>query len=189
MHLRNIHCHNIHSIPHYNNFKSLSKLVRADIYEVYFDLFVESPKFDKYLDDILLFPNLTHVELRLGENMMGENMSWHLVLAMLKHCPMLQNFVLTIEITWKFYEDLVWIFPCFVPECLFSQLRECSILDFGGNKNELHFAKYILLNSRVLRTMTVCTRPSPYLEVSKVELLKELSLYPRSSKICELSFT
>nr|AFK34991.1 unknown [Lotus japonicus] len=185
MRLRDIFYDDVDAIVHYKNFKSLSKLVRADIHSVLFDIFVESPKFDKYLDDILLFPNLTHVEL-----MFGLWMSWDFVLAMLKHSPMLQYVVLSMQIQNGFYQYPVWISPCFAPECLSSQLRKCSIINYAGRESELHFAKYIMQNSKVLRTMTVCTLRYSELKVEdKLELLKELSLCPRSSSICELSFT
>nr|AFK42877.1 unknown [Lotus japonicus] len=111
-----------------------------------------------------------------------------MVFAMLKQCPMLQNFVLDMQKSYDDSDDLVWISPCSVPECLSSQLRRCSIINYEGTESELHFAKYIMQNSRVLRKMTIFTLCSSELEVDKLELLKDLSLCPRSSTICELSF-
>jgi hypothetical protein len=112
-------------------------------------------------------------------------MKWHSVLAMLKQCPILQNFLLDMH---GDSVDPDWIPPSSVPECLSSQLRKCSIINYEGLESELHFAKYIMQNSRVLRRMTICTLRSPELKFNKLELLKEFSSYPRSSTICELSF-
>ncbi|XP_057428975.1 putative FBD-associated F-box protein At5g56440 [Lotus japonicus] len=168
------------------NVKSLSKLVRADISAIGLDIplkaicNVEFLCIDKYLNDIPVFLNLTHLEL-----VWWRGMNWHLALAMLKQCSMLQSFFLDMITSTA---DLIWISPCFVPECLSSQLRKCCITYYEGKESELQFVKYILENSRVLRTMAICTLSSLPLKVDKLKLLKELSLCPRSSPICELSF-
>ncbi|XP_057440869.1 putative FBD-associated F-box protein At5g56440 [Lotus japonicus] len=169
--------------PNNNNFKGLSKLVRADIYSLDdLDILLEAicnVEFlatDESLKDIPVFPNLTHVELAWGWGM-----KWHSVLTMLKQCPKLQNFGLNMELM---SANLVWISPKFVPECLSSQLRKCSITNYDSTRFQLHFAKYIMQNSRVLQTMTIYTAPSSSLQ-KKFEMLKELSIYPRT---CELLF-
>ncbi|XP_057440836.1 F-box/FBD/LRR-repeat protein At5g56420-like [Lotus japonicus] len=166
-----------------NNFKGLPKLVRADIYslddlDVLLEAIcnVEFLATDESLKDIPVFPNLTHVELAWGWGM-----NWHSVLTMLKQCPKLQNFGLNMELM---SANLVWISPKFVPECLSSQLRKCSITNYDSTRFQLHFAKYIMQNSRVLQTMTIYTEPSSSLQ-KKFEMIKELSIYPRT---CELLF-
>ncbi|XP_057422148.1 F-box/FBD/LRR-repeat protein At4g00160-like [Lotus japonicus] len=180
MGLSDIYYWGLEDVPSNKNGGSLSKLVRADIHDVSFDIFVGSLGIDKYMNDIPIFPNLTHLELTREWDM-----SWDMVLAMLKQCPMLQNFVLDMRKSFDDSDDLVWTSPCFVPECLSSQLRKCSIINCEGTESGLYFAKYIMQNSRVLRTMTICTLCSSEL---KVELLKELSSCSRSSMICQLSF-
>ncbi|XP_057452092.1 putative F-box/FBD/LRR-repeat protein At5g22670 [Lotus japonicus] len=169
------------------NVKRLSKLVRADIYCIAFDIplkaicNVEFLRIDKlllYPDGIPVFPNLTHLELKFGSDM-----NWHLVLRIIKKSPKLQTFVLNMEAS---AADMIWIPTYAVPNCL-SSLRICSITSFEGTESELHFVKYILQNSGVLRAMTIRTRPSLRLEW-KYEMLQELSLCSRSSTSCELSF-
>ncbi|XP_057442758.1 FBD-associated F-box protein At5g56370-like [Lotus japonicus] len=173
--------------PSNKNLKSLSKLVRADIFRIgpNFALKVicnvEFLRIDKYpdADDNPVFPNLTHVEL-----MFGTGMNWDLVLAMLKNWPKLQKLSLDMV---ESDTDMVWNSPFNVPECLFSQLRKCSITNYSGTESEQQFAKYMMKNSGVLQTMTICTACSSKLQ-DKFEMLKELSSCPRSSAICELLF-
>ncbi|XP_057436460.1 F-box/FBD/LRR-repeat protein At4g26340-like [Lotus japonicus] len=183
-HVYYIYADAVDYIPSDRNFGSLSKLVRAEIHSIDFDTFVESLGIDKYLEDIPIFPSLTHLELMWW----GCKMNWPLVLSMLKQCPMLQNFVLNMETSTDF-DDVVWISPPVVPECLSSQLRKCSMTNYEGTKSELNFAEYVMQNSRALQTMTISTRCSSELMVDKLELFEKLSSCPRSSRICELSFT
>ncbi|XP_057452098.1 F-box/FBD/LRR-repeat protein At4g26340-like [Lotus japonicus] len=187
--VENMHVNYIGSFddpPHSNeNFKNLSKLVRADIHEVVEDIplkaicNVELLRIDKYTDDVPIFPNLTHLEL-----ICGSGMNWNLVLKMLKQCPKLQNFVLNMRTC---YASMVWAFPDFVPKCLSSQLMKFSVKCCKCTEGELHFVKYIMHNAGVLRAVTICTWHSIRIE-SKFEMLRELSLCPRSSSICEFSF-
>ncbi|XP_057452094.1 F-box/FBD/LRR-repeat protein At4g26340-like [Lotus japonicus] len=187
--VENMHVKFIGSLddPPYSNenFKILSKLVRADIREVVEDIplkaicNVEFLRIDKYTDDVPFFPNLTHLEL-----ICGCGMNWNMVLEMLKKCPKLQTFVINLRTC---YTSAVWTLPNFVPECLSSQLRKFSIKCCKGTEGELHFVKYIMQNARVLGAMTIGIWYSIRIE-RKFEILQELSLCPRSSLICELSF-
>ena len=78
-------------------------------------------------------------------------------------------------------------FPQSVPECLSSNLRACSLRNFRGIDADLRFARYIMQNARVLRTMTIRSNTSLTTE-AKFQMLKNLSKVPRSSTICELLF-
>ncbi|XP_057442778.1 probable FBD-associated F-box protein At1g32375 [Lotus japonicus] len=175
------------SSPSNTNVKSLTKLVSADISFIGFEIplkvicNVEFLRIDKYPYEIPVFPNLTHLELMMS----GIGMNWHLVLAMLKKCPKLQKLLLDMKASST--HDMVWTSPFNDPECLSSQLRKCSITNYKGTKSELHFATYIMQSSRVLQTMAIDTAPSSE-QGDKFEMIKELSLCPRSSAICQLSF-
>ena len=116
--------------------------------------------------------------------MFRDDPNWHLVFVMLRHCPKLQFLILNMETS---SADAVWTPIRVVPKCLSSRLRKCSIMNFEGTESELQFLKYIMQNSVVLRTMAIDTKPSSKLQ-DKFEMLKELSLCPRGSTICELSF-
>ncbi|GAU13049.1 hypothetical protein TSUD_173490 [Trifolium subterraneum] len=76
--------------------------------------------------------------------------------------------------------------PSIVPKCLSSELRTCSLLAYEGTKCEFQFAEYILKNAKTLHTMKI--------SASKVDLnikhqmLLKLSLCPRGSATCKLSF-
>ncbi|XP_028185759.1 uncharacterized protein LOC114372418 [Glycine soja] len=43
----------------------------------------------------------------------------------------------------------------FALECISSQLKKCTILNYEGKECELRFAKYIIQNSRALHTMSI----------------------------------
>jgi hypothetical protein len=45
--------------------------------------------------------------------------------------------------------------PEFVPQCLLSYFRTCTIKDFLGRKHEFVLAEYILRNAQNLQTMTI----------------------------------
>ena len=77
-----------------------------------------------------------------------------------------------------------------VPDYISSQLRTWSFRNYGGLECELQFAKYIMQNSRVLQSMTVIVLGwfivvGPY---EMLDMLKKLSLCPRISPTCKLSF-
>ncbi|KAJ1382093.1 Leucine-rich repeat domain superfamily [Sesbania bispinosa] len=164
-------------------YKTLTKLVRAVISQMHHLNIplqavsnAEFLRIDKYSNVIPVFPNLTHLEV-----LFGSDIKWHLVFTMLKQIPKLQNFVLDVQ---SDSAHVDWPYPNFVPQCLSSKLRKCSILNYGGTECELLFAKYVLRNSRVLRSMKIYRKSSR----DKFEMLKELCLCPRSSPQCELSF-
>jgi hypothetical protein len=83
------------------------------------------------------------------------------------------------------YCDGKWEDPTIIPECLLSHLTTCTLRNYVHKNNELQFAKYIMQNSRVLSTMTIqCAK---FLETNtKLQMSRELSLYPRISGTCQL---
>lgn len=89
-----------------------------------------------------MFHNLIHLELELGNCI-----KWPSLFEMLKHCPRLQTLALNKS------PPEIWPCPKFVPECVASQLRRCSIV--FHKDSELQFANYIMQNSRALQTITI----------------------------------
>jgi hypothetical protein len=79
------------------------------------------------------------------------------------------------------------MFPDFVPECIYSLLRICTISDYEGREDEMRLAKYIMQNSRSLETIKIRCKSSLN-PGDKFEMLKHLSLCPRMSKTCKLEF-
>ncbi|XP_057426145.1 F-box/FBD/LRR-repeat protein At4g26340-like [Lotus japonicus] len=160
--------------------KSFPKLVRAEVF-MYGDFHIPVKAFrnvqhlllNQCHGDIPVFPNLIYMELH--------SFYWSLVLDMLNHCPKLQTVV--------FYlvdrEDEVWPYPCFVPECFSSHHRKCFLKDFTGVECQKRFARYVMQNSASLCTMKICTAPN---HRRTLEILTELTSYPRSSAVCELLF-
>jgi len=73
-----------------------------------------------------------------------------------------------------------WEEPEFVPECLLSCLRTCTIGDFSSLPIELGLAKYILKNSRTLVIMAIWSKRE------QAEIERKLSLCPKASTTCEV---
>ncbi|KAJ1404692.1 Leucine-rich repeat domain superfamily [Sesbania bispinosa] len=171
----------------------LDELIRDDIEESYLETssiplkairnveFLRIDKYVEYPNDIPLFPNLTHLELVFGRDIYWHgHLKWDYVLAMLKQSPKLQVLVLKMM---RCPHDVVWPFPEFFPECLSSQLKKCSVINYWDTECELLFVKYIMQNSRVLRTMSVFSE-SP----DKLKTLKQLCISARGSWTWELLF-
>jgi hypothetical protein len=76
--------------------------------------------------------------------------------------------------------------PPIVPECLSSQLKTCSLIAFKGMKCELQFAEYILKSAKTLHTLKISASPVDL--NTKLQILMKLSLCPRGSTTCKLSF-
>jgi len=78
-----------------------------------------------------------------------------------------------------------WKCPNYVPKCISSHLRSCT-LTYDGKMDSLRFAAYILQNARPLQVMTIKTT---YLSNSIYDwkLLDELCSGPKISPLCEIS--
>ncbi|PNX84903.1 cyclin-like protein/F-box protein [Trifolium pratense] len=105
----------------------------------------------------------------------------------LENCPKLQNLTIHEDSSGRHEignDD--WVDPSIVPKCLSSELRTCSLIGYEGMKCEFQFAEYILKNAKALHTMKISASD---VDLSiKHQMLMKLSLCPRGSTTCKLSF-
>ncbi|XP_057426146.1 F-box/FBD/LRR-repeat protein At4g26340-like [Lotus japonicus] len=163
---------------------SFSKLVRAKVsylraFHIPVKAFsnVEFLTLDKCCDgNIPVFSNLIYLEVH--------SITWSLALAMLNHCPKLQ----TVDFNLISNDDhKVWQDPCFVPEYFGSHLRKCFLRGFSADECQMRFARYVMQNSTLLRTMIIRTQYDPNHQ-KKLAMITELASYSLSSAVCELLF-
>ncbi|MED6106838.1 hypothetical protein PIB30_008225 [Stylosanthes scabra] len=103
------------------------------------------------------FRRLIHVDLS------HYNCNWLLILRLLNSCPLLQNLVVTKVISGTKEFDLQHNrYP--VPRCLSSHLRSCTLKNFDGTEVGIQFATYIMQNTSVIKTMTICCPITSYLK-------------------------
>ncbi|GAU44399.1 hypothetical protein TSUD_246250 [Trifolium subterraneum] len=178
-------------------FKTLSKLIRADIHECDVPISAidnvknlklgmwgrhSEPETNSYFRGFLVCQNLIQLELCFHRFH-----HWDNVVEVLQNCPKLQ--ILSFE-KWPYScynkDDLniTWKDPTFVPECISSRLKSC-IIDYKGKVDELQFASYILQNAQVLEVMKIMTRK--YGALKNREALDQLTFCPRISPYCKLS--
>lgn len=136
----------------------------------------------------LKFRNLTNMELILKHNHC-EKWNWWLLKA-LKHCPKLQN--LTIHQDFENeeeFEEVVdnWVYPTIIPDCLSTQLKTCLLKGYECTDRELQFAKYIMQNSEVLKTMSIKSASSIDTN-TKHQIWMKLASCTRASSTCKLLF-
>ncbi|ESW12572.1 hypothetical protein PHAVU_008G124400 [Phaseolus vulgaris] len=175
-------------------FQTMPKLVKADLKLDYVFEFplkvvsnVEHLRFFLKLkkESFPMFENLIHLELHLESNI-----QWHLVIKMLNHCPKLETVILHMPA--EPYSCTSWICPQFVPECIASKLKRCSIFNYTGRRSEMEFTKYIMQNSRALQTMairnTIIGKNYSSSRQNKRQMLQELVMCPKSSTNCKLFF-
>ncbi|KAG7534444.1 FBD domain [Arabidopsis thaliana x Arabidopsis arenosa] len=79
-----------------------------------------------------------------------------------------------------------WSEPSSVPLCMVSSLETIEWVDYEGTKEEKEVAAYILRNGSFLDKVTIKPKSTSHYE--KLEMIKELSLSPRSSPTCRLYF-
>ncbi|CAJ2670150.1 putative F-box/FBD/LRR-repeat protein At5g56810 [Trifolium pratense] len=169
-------------------FKSLTNLVRADIsnlnrFDVPLEAFsnVQFLRVEEMYGHVPVFPNLTHAELGFQSNVDLSS-----VFRVLEKLPKLQNLVLEMPEPSTSVESCILI-PFISPECLSSQFKECTLTNYRGQKHELQFAQYIMLNSTNLRRMIICT-PSSVNDKEKLAMQMELSSFLKSSSPCQIYF-
>ncbi|XP_058753075.1 F-box/FBD/LRR-repeat protein At5g56420-like [Vicia villosa] len=169
-------------------FKRLTKLVKADIsnlsvYNVPLEGFsnVEFLRLEEIYGCVPEFSNLTHLEF-----VSRRNVNWCLLYDVLEKCPKLQNLVLEMPQLVTSVSTLCW-YPNIFPKCLLSQLKECTIANYRGHQYELKFVQHIMLNSKSLRRITICSPPSMNPR-EMLEMQKELSFFPMRSATCEVNF-
>lgn len=101
--------------------------------------------------------------------------------------PKLQDIVIgcewTVDVRNGFYT--IWRSPNFVPKCISSRLRYCT-LTYEGMEDSLRFAEYVLQNARLLQVMTVKTTMFTR-SVYHQKILDELNSCPKISPFCKLS--
>ena len=68
--------------------------------------------------------------------------------------------------------------------CVSSHLTSVHIIGYEGSTSDLKFAKYLLKNAKVLKTLTLCM----FAHHSDDPRFKELSAIPRVSPTCKLLF-
>ncbi|XP_050247469.1 FBD-associated F-box protein At3g52670-like isoform X2 [Quercus robur] len=73
-----------------------------------------------------------------------------------------------------------------VPICISSHLQTFHFKGFKGSTYELEFVRHILKTARFLKTMTVSSARMNSEE--KVRVLKELLMFPRESRTCQIAF-
>ncbi|CAK8568588.1 unnamed protein product [Lathyrus sativus] len=144
------------------------------------------------LDRIATFHNLTHLELIVNPPHFQLKWKFECVIKLLEYCPKLKVLIME-EDTWlnKIYEE-DWEEPQTIPKCILSHLTKCVLRNFKGINCEVHFAKYILQNSRALRFMTIQSSMDTDVRLMdtdvRLKILKELSLCSKNSAACKLLF-
>ena len=82
-------------------------------------------------------------------------------------------------------ESSGWTHPINVPNCVISHLNILEFRGYQGSTEEHAFTAYILQRGLVLKTMTIHTDVF-FDQKKKDHILKELSIIPRGSSICQL---
>ncbi|MCH81117.1 F-box/RNI/FBD-like domain protein, partial [Trifolium medium] len=156
-------------------FKSLTNLVRADISnlnscDVPLEAFsnVQFLRVEEMYGHVPVFPNLTHAEL-----VFQRNVDWSWVFRVLEKLPKLQNLVLEMPEHSTSVESCILI-PSISPECFSSQFKECTMTNYRGQKHQLQFAQYIMLNSTNLWRMIICS-PSSMNDEGKLAMQMEFA--------------
>ncbi|XVF78330.1 hypothetical protein PTKIN_Ptkin14bG0123600 [Pterospermum kingtungense] len=122
------------------------------------------------------FVNLTQLQLHGKINLV-------VALLFLQNSPRLKTLAVHDEASDRLRR---WELPKLVPICLETSLKRARF-NFEGLEGELEMVEYILKNAKVLRTMEIYTG-NDLSSDSKLCLLKKLSMLPRSSETCQLSF-
>ncbi|XP_050877747.1 F-box/FBD/LRR-repeat protein At5g56420 [Lathyrus oleraceus] len=129
-----------------------------------------------------MFHNLTHVKLKFFFNM------WGWLQQMLEQYHKLQCLIIQgCEYQDESWNNQSWNDPPIVPKCLSLHLRTCCLADCKGTESELQFAKYILQNSKILKTMKIKYDCCADIK-AKHQMTAELSSFAKDSTMCEVVF-
>ncbi|KEH15851.1 F-box/RNI/FBD-like domain protein, partial [Medicago truncatula] len=122
-----------------------------------------------------MFHNLTHLELIFNFMHSSGSLKWSWIMKLLENFPKLQTLIIEeVDIVHNF-GDKGWEDPKVVPRCLLSHLTTCSLRNYSRINCELPFARYIMQNSRILRTMTI--QSAEFLDTNtKLQMFMELYL-------------
>ncbi|KAI9094519.1 hypothetical protein K1719_026639 [Acacia pycnantha] len=123
-------------------------------------------------DNIATFDNLTHLEC-LGDE-------WTAIVNCLQNFPKLQNLVIS-----ELFSRAPPEPSLNVPPCLSSHLKEFTFGTYRLEENAVAFMKFILNEARVLSTFKITEGLARSSEEEILEMLKEISLYPRASDNCK----
>jgi len=74
----------------------------------------------------------------------------------------------------------------FVPECLSSQLKTCTLIGFKGTYSGIYFIAYILKNAKLLNTVTIKASQGDFNIKNKIVI--RLLWCPRRSLTCRILF-
>lgn len=122
------------------------------------------------------FSNLSFLEVRIREY------GWRILPIIFNCSPNLESFVLiTDELGPECYVEAEWIEPQFVPYCLQFNVKKIEIL--YSDDDPLEPVEYFLKNCEVLNKMIF-----RYVGPSSNELCRELLMFPRGSKTCQVEF-
>lgn len=125
------------------------------------------------------FNNLNKLELILHSY--GEYIT-----KFLERSPNLEHLILELD-NKKFRSEKTFTPPEFVPVCLSSHLKTIYMRGFNGRWVELEVLNYLLGYGQVLDELTISSHPT--LGYRKEESLsKEILLFPRASRTCEVKF-
>ncbi|CAI9093810.1 OLC1v1029390C1 [Oldenlandia corymbosa var. corymbosa] len=120
---------------------------------------------------------------------------WSCLTVLLERSIVLQ--VLKISMDGECDEDthqLSWKDPTQVPECLSSSLSKFSFQGLVGREDEVAMIRYILKHGAVLKSVELVSWPPAISMTSgtdlefKFQMLQKISMFPRGSDDCELSF-
>ncbi|XVE80153.1 hypothetical protein DITRI_Ditri14bG0116600 [Diplodiscus trichospermus] len=131
-----------------------------------------------------LFHNLVQLELNVGYG------GWSVLSRFLESSHNLEILVLVKNANCRGLGlECCWTPPKHVPKCFLSCLKMVYFRGFEGLTYQLSMVKYILNNARVLKMVDICTNGISDMPLdSKFDMLKKLSMFPRSCKTCQLQF-
>ncbi|KAG7606294.1 putative F-box domain, FBD domain, leucine-rich repeat domain superfamily [Arabidopsis thaliana] len=79
-----------------------------------------------------------------------------------------------------------WMEPSSAPECVIWSLETLELVDYEGAEEEKKVIAFILRNANCLKKATISTESTD--PNKRLEMLKELELFPRRSPNCQLAF-
>ncbi|PWA52530.1 FBD-like protein [Artemisia annua] len=124
------------------------------------------------------FPNVKQLELIRGFN----DRAWWLVPKFLERCPELKHFIIH-----KWYGDCPNEEPESVPSCMLANLKTIKVTNTRGSTSVLKFLKFMLANSKFLKTLTVTFHKGLSFK-DEGALSQVISRLPRASEDCEFHF-
>ncbi|CAL5201564.1 unnamed protein product [Lathyrus oleraceus] len=145
-------------------------------------LHMEQAQLECCITKLPMFHNLTQVKLQFFFNM------WGWLQQILEQCHKLQSLIIQgLEYQDESWNNQSWNDPPIIPKCLSLHLRTCCLAYCKGTESELQFAKYILQNSKRLKTMKFKYNYCADIK-AKHQMTMELSSLAKGSTMCEIVF-